>query len=768
MKLFSRDSAAAVETPRDESAVFLISGSAWALGGAVLAGSYGDLAAYAAEAAIAAATLRIGAAYALRGALKEGDPDSLEFWELSYGAVSGLTAGALGFLLWACFVVTTPASLKVAAAAVTFSHVLFSSGWDIARPRVVLVRAACAFVVLGGGLAWRWDQDTPIALAFLFALGFAAVSETGRQARQRGAWRETERRLALTMDASTDCIGIFDAHSRLVTGNKQFWRMFRISEATAGNVALEELMRKKLGLRVKEPGSADQVLAAAKTALARRAREALIVEAADDRYMEFAFIPAPEGFSLRIEDVTRRRQSEMRTERMARQDDVTGLSNRADFREKLEAMTARCAAEATEAAVILVDLDRFKHVNDSLGHPVGDKLLKRVAMRLSELAEETDIIARVGGDEFVILRNCDRADAALFAARVVEALGDPFHLDGVKMMIGASVGVAMTPDDGEAGDELMKAADMALYAAKDAGRGAYCFFEKEMAEKARRRQEIEHDLRIGIGRNELEVYYQPIISLTKRRISCCEALVRWRHPIRGMISPGEFIEIAEESGLIVPLGEWVLRQSLNDAKSWPRDVRVAVNFSAIQFARGNVVEMVRRALSDTKFPASRLEMEITESVLIADADSVLAAIDELREMGVRVALDDFGAGYSSLAYLGRFRPHKVKIDQSFVRDMSKNAASLAIIKAVKALVSELGIDMLVEGVETQEQLEILRRNGADEAQGYLFSKPRPAHEIARFVADPTQLIRGRQLFVDDEASWARGFERVNPAVAWFG
>jgi EAL domain-containing protein (putative c-di-GMP-specific phosphodiesterase class I) len=234
-----------------------------------------------------------------------------------------------------------------------------------------------------------------------------------------------------------------------------------------------------------------------------------------------------------------------------------------------------------------------------------------------------------------------------------------------------------------------------------------------------------------------------------------------------MISPGEFIEIAEESGLIVPLGEWVLRQSLNDAKSWPRDVRVAVNFSAIQFARGNVVEMVRRALSDTKFPASRLEMEITESVLIADADSVLAAIDELREMGVRVALDDFGAGYSSLAYLGRFRPHKVKIDQSFVRDMSKNAASLAIIKAVKALVSELGIDMLVEGVETQEQLEILRRNGADEAQGYLFSKPRPAHEIARFVADPTQLIRGRQLFVDDEASWARGFERVNPAVAWF-
>jgi predicted signal transduction protein with EAL and GGDEF domain len=344
-------------------------------------------------------------------------------------------------------------------------------------------------------------------------------------------------------------------------------------------------------------------------------------------------------------------------------------------------------------------------------------------------------------------------------------LSEPYHLEGAKLMIGASIGIAMAPADASEASDLMKAADMALYAAKDAGRGAFRFFHADMAEEARRKQEIEQDLRIGIARNELEVHYQPIVSLVKKRICGCEALVRWRHPMRGLISPAEFIEIAEDSGLIVPLGEWVLRQACIDAKSWPRDVRLAVNFSGIQFARSNVADTVRRILKETKFPASRLEMEITESVLMRDFEAVLDTINELRDMGMRVALDDFGAGYSSLAYLSRFRPDKVKIDQCFVRDMAKNGASLAIIKAVKAIVQELEIDMLVEGVETMQQFEILRAHGADEAQGYLFSKPRPAQEIARFVADPAQLVRGRKLLVEKSAPWVKSCERVNPAMA---
>jgi predicted signal transduction protein with EAL and GGDEF domain len=384
---------------------------------------------------------------------------------------------------------------------------------------------------------------------------------------------------------------------------------------------------------------------------------------------------------------------------------------------------------------------------------------------MGEMAGEGDTVARLGGDEFVVLRRCGRDEAGLFAAQAVEALSEPYHIDSAKLIIGASIGIAMAPRDGANAAELMKAADMALYAAKDAGRGAHRFFDKSMADNALRKQELEHDLRIGIGRNELEVHYQPIVSLARRRISACEALVRWRHPTQGMVSPGEFMEIAEDSGVVIQLGEWVLRQACLDARSWPREVRLAVNFSAIQFTRGNVAEMVRRVLKETKFPSVRLEMEITESVLMHDADSVLATIDEMRDMGVRVALDDFGTGYSSLAYLSRFRPNKVKIDQSFVRDMDKNGTSLAIIKAVKAIVSELGIDMLVEGVETMEQFEILRANGADEAQGYLFSKPRPAAEIARLISDPAQLVRGRKLITEATAPWAKSFERVNPSVA---
>ncbi len=274
---------------------------------------------------------------------------------------------------------------------------------------------------------------------------------------------------------------------------------------------------------------------------------------------------------------------------------------------------------------MVIDLDRFKQVNDSLGHPVGDKLLKRVSERLREMATPEDVVARFGGDEFAILRLGERDCAAEFAAKVVEMLSEPYHIDGAKLIISASVGVAMMPDDGVNANELMKSADMALYAAKDAGRGASRFYETGMADKAREKQQIEQDLRIGISRNELEVYYQPIVSFSKRRICCCEALVRWRHPAHGMISPGEFMPMAEESGLVAPLGEWVLRQACMDAKSWPKDVRLAVNFSALQFTRGNVVEMVRRALATTpNFPPRDWRWRLPKSVLMNDADSVLA------------------------------------------------------------------------------------------------------------------------------------------------
>ncbi|MCI4678624.1 EAL domain-containing protein [Rhodoblastus acidophilus] len=684
---------------------------------------------------------------------------------LAQGFAGIAMAAALGFVTLASYLADAPPTFRTAAVICTFGYVVLTAERDGAPPHFVGLQAVGAFGLFAAGLAIKWDLHAPIALAAALSVGFSLFMATRRRARHNAKALEAQRRFSAALNGMSQCVGMFDSSGRLIAGNSEFLRMFRLAGHNARGMEAEELLTKKLGVRPKAAQSVKALCEAAQAVAKRHTRHVESVDLTDDRCMEFTFQPAPQGFSLLIEDCTARRASELRIERMARLDDLTGLSNRTRFREELESATAVVGEGTPPFAVMLIDLDRFKHVNDSLGHPVGDKLLQRVAKRLQEMAEEGDVVARLGGDEFVFLRPCLREEAAQFAAHAVETLSEPYHVDSAKLIIGASIGIAMAPDSGSNASELMKSADMALYAAKDAGRGAFRFFDKSMAEDALRKQEIERDLRVGIGRNELEVFYQPIVSLGRRRISACEALVRWRHPALGMVSPGEFMEIAEDSGIVVQLGEWVLRQACIDAKAWPRDVRLAVNFSAIQFTRGNLVEMVRRVLKETKFPAARLELEITESVLMHDADSVLTTIDELRGMGLRVALDDFGTGYSSLAYLSRFRPDKVKIDQSFVRDMDKNGTSLAIIKAVKAIVAELGIDMLVEGVETMEQFEILRANGADEAQGYLFSKPRPAQEIARLVSDPAQLVRGRNLMTEESPPWAKSFERVNPSVA---
>jgi diguanylate cyclase (GGDEF)-like protein len=612
------------------------------------------------------------------------------------------------------------------------------------------------------GLALHKTPDAYIALASAVAIVLASLLISRRLKRVSQTETEGDARLVSALNGVSQCFGLFGPRQACVSGNAEFLRLFKLTAHEARGRALTDLMTHRLALPLKDRGDIDRLLDLAAAAQKKKLRQKLCIELAGDRIMEFVFAPTPDGLSLQVADATKRRAEEIRIERMARTDDVTGMANRAAFRELLE--KAGADAATNPFAIFMIDLDRFKQVNDTMGHAAGDKLLGRVAKRLIDLAGAGEEVARLGGDEFVVLTRMDRDAAGLFAARIVETVSEPYQIEGAKLLIGASVGVALAPEDSSDASDLMKAADMALYAAKDNGRGGWRYFTRDMAENARRRQQIEQDLRVGIGRNELEVHYQPIISFAKRRISCCEALVRWRHPTQGMISPGVFIPIAEESGLVVPLGEYVLRKACEDAKSWPRSVRVAVNFSAHQFARGGVADMVRRALRDTKFPPNRLEAEITESALMSDAENVLATLDELREMGVRVALDDFGTGYSSLAYLSRFRPDKVKIDQSFVRDMGKNGASLAIIKAVRALAKELDIDMLVEGVETQEQLEILRANGADEAQGYLFSKPRPANEIARLVSDPAQLPRARKLNNPDDAAWTTPFERVDPNV----
>ncbi len=737
--------------------------TALAVGGSLLIGDFGMLANCAAWAMVGTAAVKVGVAQSMRWREAPTSAESDLFWERAHAFASVVMAMATGFAAFATLASKAPPSLALAVAIVASASVALLPSRET-RPNLVYVQTACVIPLLCLGLWMRRDFYTPVAIVAGLAAAFAAIAATRSLFHSKTEAQGAERQLAAAMDSLTQSLAMFDVASRLIAGNRHFHKMFGLTEETAAEAVLDDILKRKFSLRLKDASDIERIVEARNAMVRRRARENLVVDLDEGRFVEFTFQPMPDGFSMLAEDITRRRETEQRVERMARLDEVTGLANRFYYRERLQTATAGKNEASEPFAVMVVDLDRFKQVNDSLGHPVGDKLLKKVAERLQKMAAPEDTVARIGGDEFVVLRFGGRESAAVFAAQAVEDLCAPYVIDGDRMVIGASIGIAMMPEDGANADELMKAADMALYAAKNAGRGTSRFFERSMADKALRRQQIENDLRVGIDRNELEVHYQPIVSIARRRICACEALVRWRHPTRGMISPLEFIEIAEESGLVAPLGEWVLKRACIDAKSWPREVKLAVNFSVVQFRRGNIVEMVKRVLRETKFPPSRLEMEITESVLMNDADSVLASIDELRDLGMQVALDDFGTGYSSLSYLSRFRPDKVKIDQSFVRDMDKNPASLAIIRAVKTIVVELGITMLVEGVETTEQLETLRDAGADEAQGYLFSKPRPAREIAQFVADPAQLVRGRNLITPPCAPWVKRYERVSPSV----
>ena len=421
--------------------------------------------------------------------------------------------------------------------------------------------------------------------------------------------------------------------------------------------------------------------------------------------------------------------------RMAHYDALTDLPNRVLFHKELSEALARARRRDEMLAVLCVDLDHFKTVNDTLGHPVGDALLQVAGKRLLGCVREGDTIARLGGDEFAIVQTGldDLSGAARLADRIVEAVSHPFDVMGHQVVIGASVGIAAAPSDGDSGDELLKKADMALYRVKGEGRGGFHFFERAMDDRVQTRRALELDLRHALVAGEFELYYQPLFSLGAERVQGCEALLRWRHPARGLVSPADFIPLAEEIGLIVPLGEWVLRQACAEATAWPEHVRLAVNLSPAQFRSRHLVQTVVSALSASGLSPHRLELEITESVLLQDNAANMAVLHSIRDLGVRISMDDFGTGYSSLSYLRSFPFDMIKIDQIFIRDLPHDADALAIVRAVTGLGASLGIDTTAEGVETAEQLAELRTHGCREIQGYFISPPVPAADIAAML-----------------------------------
>ena len=449
----------------------------------------------------------------------------------------------------------------------------------------------------------------------------------------------------------------------------------------------------------------------------------------------------PQYLLILCEDITERRAAEARIVHMAHHDALTGLANRVLLREYLQEGLARVQQQrGHKIAVVCLDLDDFKRVNDTFGHPFGDELLLAVAQRLRNCVREGDTVARLGGDEFAIVQAMSVLDepavaVSALASRILTAMAEPFELHRQNVVIETSIGVAVAPGDGSTSDQLLKNADIALYRAKADGRGLCRFFKPEMDARVQARRALESDLREALAKGELDVFYQPVVRISTGEVTGVEALVRWRHPTRGTVSPAEFIPIAEETGLIIPLGEWVLRQACAEVASWPREVRVAVNFSPVQFKRGSVPEIVRAALARSGLSPGRLEVEITETTLLQESAKTLATLNELRAMGVRVSMDDFGTGYSSLGYLRKYPFDKIKIDQSFVQELSHTAESQAIVRAVTGLGLTLGMGVTAEGVETEDQRALLQAAGCEEAQGFLFSQPVPAEEMRKLLAE---------------------------------
>jgi diguanylate cyclase (GGDEF)-like protein/PAS domain S-box-containing protein len=443
-----------------------------------------------------------------------------------------------------------------------------------------------------------------------------------------------------------------------------------------------------------------------------------------------------DGYLVAIVDITERRQAEARIAYMAHHDGLTDLPNREFYQERLREALVEAQTGNKRVAVLYVDLDLFKNVNDSFGHPMGDRLLRLVADRLRSQVRGNHLAARLGGDEFALILTSDSSpnEASDFSTRLIEVLSDSYDIDGVEVVIGASVGIALSPSDGTTSEELMRNADMALYRAKSDGGGVHRFFEREMDRIAQKRRDMEVDLRRAFANGEFELHYQPLVDIGTDRISGFESLLRWHHPDKGMISPAEFIPIAEDIGLIVSLGEWVLREACAEAAKWPDEVKVAVNLSPVQFRSRNLVQAVISALAHSGLSPRRLELEITESVFLAETETNLAVLHQLRELGVRISMDDFGTGYSSLSYLRSFPFDKIKIDRSFVKDLAERPDCVAIVRAISGLGRSLNITTTAEGVETVDQLDWLRNEGCNEVQGFLFSAAKPAAEVAALLS----------------------------------
>jgi diguanylate cyclase (GGDEF)-like protein len=664
-------------------------------------------------------------------------------WEARYQFGAMLYAAALG--LW-CVVTLLGSSDAVAhmiCTSVTLCYVAAGGGRTHGRPWIFHVQMLLACGPLTLALA-LYGSPYYFGMAFLNVLFFLALKHISTSLQKifvrALVAREREAALASQFDNALNNMPhglcMFRADSRLAVVNHRFIAMMNLCDDLVHRGAgAPDIIAACISAGSLSDASGRMILSEIGNS---QAKDIITTDssAASGRSVAWTFQPmAGGGTVVLVEDITERKNAEARISRLARYDELTALPNRVNFRDEIERLLAISHSAERLSALLFVDLDQFKQVNDTLGHPCGDQLLCAVADRLREMLRPEDFVARFGGDEFVVFQQniLSDEDAAGLARRIVDRLSERYKIDNHLVEIGASVGIAMTSPAGISADTLLKNADMALYRAKADGRGTFCFFRDEMAQTVEARRILELDLRKALAHEEFELFYQPLVNLKSGRIATCEALLRWNHPVRGTVSPIDIIPVAEDMGLIVDLGRWILRKACMECMKWPEGVSVAVNFSPQQFHQRDVLSEVRYALEVSGLPAHRLEIEITESSLLRNTQLTHDVLSQLHMIGVRISLDDFGTGYSSLSYLHNFPLQKVKIDRSFLEGIDSDRP-LTLLRGVARLSADLGMSVVVEGIETNEQLELISVDGTvSEAQGYLFSRPVPAVRIRQLL-----------------------------------
>jgi diguanylate cyclase (GGDEF)-like protein/PAS domain S-box-containing protein len=664
-------------------------------------------------------------------------------WEQRYVIGAAIYVGLFGSWCLACFLVSDDAFVRLFSFSAVLAYMIGTSGRNFASRSLVVAQLIGGGVPLSlalfaaGGIYYA--IFVVVVLPFFF--GLLTISDrlrkvlldaiiSARDITQLAA------RFTTALNNMPHGLVMFDSERRLLVANERFLELMRLpAKAEIAGKTTREIM--SAGAAFSRSAESDRFAAEFEKRLFR-SRGEFSVDTTDGRWLSFASRPMESGGSVVIvEDVTERRSAEQRIDRMARFDALTSLPNRNHLHEHLERALAAIGEGGDRLAVLFVDLDEFKQVNDTLGHPSGDQLLCAVADRLLAIVSSDEMVARFGGDEFVILQRQVGSDysAEALANTIVDSLSQPYEIDGHDVIIGASIGIAYAPRDGSDPDLLLKNADMALYHAKANGKGSCRVFDSSMDAEAHAKRALELDVRQALAAGQLELYYQPLLNLKTMRIHTCEALLRWRHPERGMVPPNEFIPVAENIGIITEIGQWVVEEACRECARWPSEVSVAVNLSPVQFRHAGLPSIVINAVRASGLPPSRLEVEITESVLLKDTPTTRAMLEELVAAGIRISLDDFGTGYSGLSYLQTFPLNKVKIDRSFVTGLHSGDRSLTLLRGMARLSAALGMSVVVEGIETADQLDIIAAEGTvDEAQGYVFSVPLPAKQVRELIA----------------------------------